>query len=239
MDLSIIFPAYNEAERIGPTIHSFNQYLLTKKITYEILVVDDGSTDTTVDLVKSLMKNIPQLQIITSLENKGKGHAVRVGMQQATGEIRLFSDADGSTPIEELDRVIQPILTGIADISIGSRYLEQSILEKSQPLYRRIWSRSANGVVQKLLLPGIVDPHCGFKAFSAKTAKNIFPNCTINEWSFDLEVLAKAQSLDLRLVEVPVKWINDERSKGSIKHVPRELYNFYKIKRGLRKRQVI
>src|SRR6185503_11565101 len=106
-ELTIIFPAYNEAERIGPTLKSFNAYLSKKNISYEILVVDDGSTDETVKLVTSMQLEIPQLRVIPSERNRGKGHAIRVGMLQACGAIRVFSDADGSTPVEELDKLIE------------------------------------------------------------------------------------------------------------------------------------
>src|SRR6478609_5484240 len=109
--LSIIFPAYNEAERIGPTLRSFNNYLATKGISYEIIVVDDGSTDSTVALVESLKTEISSLRLVVQPQNKGKGCAVRTGMLQATGKIRLFSDADGSTPIEEIDKLLAPLQT--------------------------------------------------------------------------------------------------------------------------------
>ena len=233
-ELSIIFPAYNEAERIGPTLRSFNNYLATKDLSYEILVVDDGSTDHTVELVEALKTEIPALKVIKQPQNKGKGCAVRTGMLYAQGKIRLFSDADGSTPIEEIDKLLAPLQAGIADIAIGSRYLEGAEIDKAQPKFRVVWSRFANQIVQKVLLPGIVDPHCGFKAFTAEATEKIFPLCKVNEWSFDLEVLALARTLHLRIAEFPVKWTNDERSKGHISQLPKEIINLYRIKKRQR-----
>lgn len=237
-DISIIFPACNEAERIGATLIAFHNYLTQTNFTYEILVVDDGSSDNTVVLVQSLQTEIPNLKVLVLPENKGKGAAVRAGMLHAIGKIRVFSDADGSTPVEEIPKLLMALKSNQTDIAIGSRYLEGSEVEKAQPLARVVWSRLANGIVQKILLPGIADPHCGFKAFSADAAEKIFSRCQINEWSFDLEVLALARSLGFKISEVPVKWANDERSKGRISQVPREIANVYKIKRQLHKQEI-
>ena len=234
-DVSVIFPAYNEEERIGPTLRSFNNCLSKKGMTYELLVVDDGSTDNTVKFVKDLRSEIPALKILELERNKGKGFAVRKGMLNAIGEIRIFSDADGSTPAEELDKLLEPLINGQADITIGSRYLEHSKIENAQPFMRRWWSRFVNGIVQKILLPGIVDTHCGFKAFTSSAAIKIFSKCKINEWSFDLEVLVLAKNMDMEIVEIPVRWKNDERSKGRLKHMPKEIYNLVKIKRNILK----
>jgi glycosyltransferase involved in cell wall biosynthesis len=233
MDLSIIFPAYNEAERIGPTLKLFSNYLSAKGFSYEIIVVDDGSTDHTIQHIESLQ--IPNCKVIPSVENKGKGHAVRIGMLAAKGKIRVFSDADGSTPIEEIDKLLAPLNSGDADIAIGSRYLENSEVTKAQPFMRVVWSRFTNKIMQRILLPGIADPHCGFKAFRAEAAEKIFPQCKINEWSFDLEVLSLAQSLGFTIKEIPVKWANDERSKGKFRQLPKEVYNVYKIRKSLQR----
>lgn len=232
-DISIIIPAYNEEARITKTLIDFNHYLSQTPYTYEIIVSDDGSTDRTIEKVKALQLQNPHLRYIKLKQNKGKGQAVREGMLGAEGKIRLFSDADGSTPIEEMDKLIHPILSGKTDIVIGSRYLKNSNIVKSQPLYRRVWSRLANKVVQRLLLPGIPDPNCGFKAFSAESATKIFSQCTVNEWSFDLEVLGIARSLNIPLKQVPVKWINDERTKGKISHLPTEIKNLFRIKKRI------
>lgn len=235
IDLSIIIPAYNEEKRITDTLVSFSKYLQKIDFDYEIIVVDDGSTDKTVRVVQILQLTVPNIRIIELPQNKGKGAAVREGMLKAEGKIRLFSDADGATPIVELDKVIQPILDEQAEISIGSRYHEDSDVQKKQPLYRVVWSRLANKIVQRLLLPGIVDPHCGFKAFTAEAANELFKQSKINEWSFDLEILALAKRMNYRIAEIPVKWIHDEASKGRLSQLPTEIKNVYRIKKQLSK----
>lgn len=233
IELSLIIPAFNEAKRIAPTLITYSQYLDKTAYNYEIIVANDGSNDNTVEVVKKLQNSIPQIKILNCEQNKGKGQAVRLGMLVATGEIRLFADADGATPIEELEKLIAPIRSNQVKITIGSRYLDKSHIEKSQPLYRRVWSRTANYFVQRLLLPGIVDPNCGFKAFDGQTAQFLFSQCIINEWSFDLEVLGLAKKHQLSILQVPVKWIHDEASKGKLRHLPKELKNLYKIRKRL------
>ncbi|HTL83223.1 MAG TPA: dolichyl-phosphate beta-glucosyltransferase [Bacteroidia bacterium] len=231
--LSIIIPAFNEAARITPTLHSFHSFLENNFPSFEILVVDDGSTDETVTVVRSLMKELPRLKIIVCPGNKGKGNAVRAGMLAATGDMRLFSDADGSTPITEISKLLQPLLNNECDIAIGSRYAPGSEVVKAQPLYRRIWSRAANKLVQRILLPGIADPHCGFKCFKGDVAEKLFSLSKVNEWSFDLEILALALKFEKKIVEVPVKWIHDEQSKGRIRQVPQEIRNLRRIKKSM------
>lgn len=235
VDLSIIFPAYNESKRIGKTIKSFNEFISNKDLSYEFIIVDDGSTDNTSEFLNSLHDKIPNLRVITMPQNKGKGAAVREGMLAANGEIRLFSDADGSTPIEELDKLLTPLISQDCDIAIGSRYLDNSNIAKKQPFYRRVWSRLANRIIQKTLLPGIVDPHCGFKAFKSEAAIAIFNESKVNEWSFDLEVLALAKSMKYKVAEIPVKWAHDEQSKGKLSHLPKEILNVYRIKKRIAK----
>lgn len=232
MELSLIIPAYNEAARIGPTLQRMHQYLAARPGHFEILVVDDGSTDNTVALVTALAEELPGLHVLCCPANRGKGHAVRLGMLAATGRVRVFSDADGSTPIDELEPLLRVLATG-GDIAIGSRYLPDSRVTRPQPWLRRVWSRLANRVVQHLLLPGVADPHCGFKAFTAAAART-FAACTVDGWSFDLEVLARAQRQGLRIREVPVRWENDARSKAHLRHLPREIQHVYRLRQQLR-----
>lgn len=231
MDISIIIPAYNEEHRIVPTILAFQCQLAARYAAFEIIVVDDGSTDGTVEILDGLKGQVPQLSVMLLPANKGKGHAVRQGMLAAKGAICMFADADGSTPATELDKLLAPLLQGRADVSLGSRYLGASQVVKAQPLMRILWSRLVNKLVQRVLLPGIVDTHCGFKAFTSAGAQRVFSACTIDGWSFDLEALAIARRLQLRVEEVPVTWANDERSKGRLRHLPRELHSFYRIRK--------
>lgn len=233
MKISIIFPAYNEEKRIGATLVSFRNQLLEMNLPFELIVVDDGSSDGTVALVREMEKEMPGLRLLPMPVNRGKGHAVKAGMLFASGTIRLFSDADGSTPATEIPKLIAPLLEGKADLSIGSRYHKDSEVLIAQPRYRRAWSRLSNRIVQRALLPGIVDPHCGFKAYTGEAAEKIYARCETNGWSFDLEALAIAQKLNLRLAEVPVKWMNDERSKGRISQLPNEIKSVYRIRKKL------
>lgn len=233
MELSLIIPAFNEAQRIEPTLRRAQQYLAARPASFEIIVVDDGSTDDTVVLVTALAGELPGLRVLCSPANRGKGHAVRLGMRAATGQVRLFADADGSTPIAELDALLQALAQG-ADIAIGSRYLPASRVTRPQPWHRRAWSRVVNHVVQRVLLPGVADTHCGFKAFTAAAAARIFAACTVDGWSFDLEVLARAQADGFRIQEVPVRWQNDERSKARLRQLPREFRHVYQLHKELR-----
>jgi dolichyl-phosphate beta-glucosyltransferase len=236
MELSLIIPAFNEAQRIGPTLQRVHQFLAARPASFEIIVVDDGSTDDTVALVTALAGDLPGLRVLCSPVNRGKGYAVRLGMRATTGRIRLFSDADGSTPIEELDPLLQALAAG-ADIAIGSRYLAASRVTRPQPWFRRVWSRLVNRVVQRVLLPGVADTHCGFKAFTAAAAAHTFAACTVDGWSFDLEVLARARAQGLRIQEVPVHWENDERSKARLQQLPREFRHVYSLRKQLRQEE--
>jgi dolichyl-phosphate beta-glucosyltransferase len=232
MELSLIIPAFNESQRIGLTLQRVHQFLAARPASFEIIVVDDGSTDNTVALVTALAGELPGLRVLCSPVNRGKGHAVRLGMRAARGRIRVFSDADGSTPIDELEPLLQALAAG-ADIAIGSRYLAASRVTRPQPWCRRVWSRVVNRVVQRVLLPGVADTHCGFKAFTAAAA-HTFAACTVDGWSFDLEVLARARTQGLRIQEVPVRWENDARSKVRIRQLPREFQHVYHLRRQLR-----
>ena len=233
MELSLIIPAFNEARRIEPTLRSAYRFLAARSASFEIIVVDDGSTDDTVALVTALAGELPGLRVLCSPANRGKGHAVRLGMRAATGQVRLFCDADGSTPIDELDALLQALAAG-ADIAIGSRYLAASRVTRPQPWLRRVWSRLVNRVVQRVLLPGVADTHCGFKAFTAAAATHTFGACTVDGWSFDLEVLARARAHGFRIQEVPVRWANDARSKARLRQLPQELRHVCRIRQQLR-----
>jgi glycosyltransferase involved in cell wall biosynthesis len=210
--LSIVIPAFNEEARLGPTVERVAAWLATRPERAEIVVVDDGSTDGTVALARRLAARHPQLRVIATSPNRGKGHAVRVGMLAASGAVAIMYDADGSTPPEELPRLLAPLADGRAAVAIGSRYVGGAA-PVDQPLWRRVWSRGCNLVNQRLLVPGVRDTHCGFKAFTAEAARDLFARATINGWSFDLEVLALAQRLGHTIVEVPVTWRDDGRSR--------------------------
>jgi dolichyl-phosphate beta-glucosyltransferase len=233
MELSLIIPAFNEARRIEPTLRSAHRFLAARASSFEIIVVDDGSTDDTVALVAALAAELPGLRVLCSPANRGKGHAVRLGMRAATGRTRVFADADGSTPIAELEALLRALAAG-ADIAIGSRYLPASRVTRPQPWHRRAWSRLVNQVVQRTLLPGVADTHCGFKAFTAAAAARTFATCTVDGWSFDLEVLARARAYGFQIQEVPVRWANDARSKAHLRQLPHEVRHVYCLRKQLR-----
>lgn len=213
IDLSVIIPAYNEEQRIAPTLASVDDFLATSGLSYEIVVVDDGSRDGTVALVDEIARTRPAIRCIPTRPNRGKGHAVRVGMLGAVGAIRLMCDADGSIPAVEIPRVVNPIRMGEVDVAIGSRRADGANVAVKQPFYRRAWSKLCNQVVQRVLVRGVRDTQCGFKAFRADAAVDIFSRCRIDGWAFDLEALALATRMGHSIREIAVTWSDDPRSK--------------------------
>jgi len=215
IDLSIIVPAYNEAERIPHTLAVISQFFAKQNLAIEILVVDDGSRDQTRTLVEEL--NLPQLRVISYYPNRGKGHAIQTGVKEARGNWILFTDADNSTPIEEFDKLWAE--TGRYQVIIGSRYLSGSLITVKQPTPRVILSRMGNLLVQILLLPGVHDTQCGFKLFSHAVAQLIFERQTIFGWGFDMEILRIAREFGFKIKEVPITWRNDDQSRIQSSHV--------------------
>jgi len=213
VDLSVIVPAYNEEHRLLPTLERLHAFLSAQPLRYEILVVDDGSKDKTCDVVETAMQSIPNLALVRQMPNKGKGAAVRRGMLAARGQIRVMCDADCSMPPEQLPRLLAPIIACKAEISIGSRYAEGAKTDVKQPFYRVAWSRLCNKVIQRSLVPGVRDTQCGFKAFTAEAARNLFSSATIDGWAFDLEILALGKRRGFLIEEVGVEWKDDNRSR--------------------------
>ena len=213
VDLSIVVPAYNEEHRLPPTLARLHAFLAAQPMRWEIVVVDDGSRDATCAVVEAAMANIPNLRLVRQSPNRGKGAAVRLGMLAARGQIRVMSDADGSMSPDQLPRLLAPILACTAEISIGSRYAEGARSDIKQPLYRILWSRLANSLVQRSLVPGVRDTQCGFKAFTAEAARDLFRIGRIDGWAFDLEILALARRAGYGIAEVGVEWTDDRRSR--------------------------
>jgi glycosyltransferase involved in cell wall biosynthesis len=213
VDLSVIVPAYNEELRLLPTLERLHAYLSAQPLHYEILVVDDGSKDRTCDVVETAMTTIPNLVLVRQFPNRGKGAAVRRGMLAARGQIRVMCDADCSMPPEQLPRLLAPIIGCKAEIAIGSRYAEGAKSDVKQPYYRILWSRLCNKVIQRSLVPGVRDTQCGFKAFTAEAARDLFTLATIDGWAFDLEILALARRRGFAIEEVGVEWKDDNRSR--------------------------
>ena len=211
--LSVVIPAFNEAGRLPKSLARLRDWLAGSPYRHEIVVVDDGSTDGTAEAARQAGGEA--LVLLRHQPNRGKGYAVRRGMLAATGERRLMTDADLSTPIEELPRLMSELDHG-ADIAIGSRAVAGAQIEVHQPAYREAMGRVFNRVVQGLLLPGLKDTQCGFKLFAASAAEESFGACRLDGFSFDVEALYVARRRGLRIVEVPVVWRNDEASRVSL-----------------------
>ena len=210
---SIVVPAYNEAERIGASLHHVLDYISESHWSAEIIVVNDGSSDNTAAVVQEYSRRNPIIRILENPGNRGKGYSVRNGMMNASGQILLFTDADLSSPIEEAEKLFAVIESGGADVAIGSRYLQRELQTRKQPLHRRVMGRAFNLALKTILGLSYVDTQCGFKAFSRKAVTTIFPNMKIERWGFDPEILFLARRYGLRVAEVPVSWAHDHRSK--------------------------
>jgi dolichyl-phosphate beta-glucosyltransferase len=208
--ISVIVPAFNEEARLPPTLIALVAFLENRGEPWEILVADDGSTDGTPRLVQDVGR--AQVVLLRSGVNRGKGHAVRRGMLAARGKLRLMTDADLSTPIEELTRLEEALANG-HDVAIGSRAVAGARIEIAQPWYRENVGRLYNLLVRCLAVPGIQDTQCGFKLFTAEAAEKVFKMCRLDGFSFDVEALFLARRSGFRLAEVPVTWRNDVASR--------------------------
>ncbi len=213
--LSVVIPAYNEERRLPSTLESVHAFLKQNYADFEILIVDDGSLDKTIDTVDSFAKHHPGIRLITSSPNQGKGYAVRTGVLQANGDLILINDADGSSPIEEIIRLEQAITDG-ADLAIGSRNKPDPNRVVIAHLHRKYIGNTFNLIVQTLLLPGIYDTQCGFKLFKKSIAHDIFAVSKLNGFAFDVEILYIARMRNYRLSEVAINWTNVAGSKVNV-----------------------
>ncbi len=203
--LSVIVPAFNEAARLPDALWRIRQFCDGGDRAYEVLVVDDGSRDATRSLAKKVESSWPEMQVISLPENHGKGAAVRVGMLAARGGRRLFTDADLSTPIEEVAKLEAELERG-AGVAIGSRSVFDSRVELPQPPHRELMSRSYNYLLRHLVLSGLRDTQCGFKLFTDQAAAVCFAQLRCLRFGFDAEVLLRAQLSGIRVAEVGVVW---------------------------------
>lgn len=213
--LSVVIPAYNEDKRIQPTIEQISNYLKGRVRGFEILVVDDGSTDHTVTFVRRMIFKYPAVRIIPSDGNRGKGHAVRMGVLEAKGDMVLITDADLSTPVEEYAKLASAIDSG-ADVAIGSRAMAGSELMIRQPWYREAMGRAFNSIARMVVLEGIRDTQCGFKLFKTDAARAIFGHLTVDGFAFDVEALYLARHFGYKIAEVPVVWLHSPSSRVSL-----------------------
>ena len=211
---SIVIPAYNESARIPATLQSVVECVRAQGWSAEVVVVNDGSRDSTADVVRAFARNAPEVRLLENPSNRGKGYSVRSGLLQALGEVVMFTDADLSAPIEEAERLFAAISDG-ADIAIGSRWLEKGRQIHRQPLYRQFFGRCFNAVTRGVMGLRFADTQCGFKAFTRAAAQTVFQLQTIERWGFDPEILFIGLKRGYRIVEVPVSWAHDERTRMS------------------------
>ena len=212
--LSIVIPCYNEEQRLPPTIEHVERFFDARNEPYELILVDDGSGDGTRKVMEAAADRNGAIRVEALPRNRGKGRALATGVQAATGDEILLTDADLSTPIEELDN-LQAALKDGAGIAIGSRALRGSRVEVSQPFYRVVMGKGFNLIVQAVLLPGIWDTQCGFKLFRADVARRVFAHLETDGFGFDPEVLYRARKEGVKIAEVPVVWRNSAPTKVS------------------------
>ncbi len=212
IDLSVVVPAYNESERISKTLQKIGDYLDGRPGRFEVIVADDGSRDGTAEAAAAARPDDPRLRVLALGRNQGKGAAVRAGVLAARGRRVLFSDADLSTPIEDLEALERALDEG-ATVAIGSRALRDSRVMVHQPWHRETMGKAFNLLVQALALPGIHDSQCGFKLFRHAEAQRLFAAQRLPGFSFDVEILFLAGKFGFRVAEVPVSWYDSPSSR--------------------------
>ena len=216
LDLSIVIPAYNEERRLPKTLESIFAYLEARPYRAEILIVDDGSTDRTAEIVSACRQKYPGLRLVSHEGNRGKGYSVRHGMLEAHGEITLFTDADLSTPIEEADKLLAALRDEGYDAAVGSRAVDRNLIEIHQPLIREQAGIFFNRLVRRIMGIEFSDTQCGFKAFRRERSRIIFEQQRVERFGFDPEILFLAKRNGLRVAEVPVRWSHDPATKVNV-----------------------
>jgi len=216
LDLSIVIPAFNEEGRLPRTLDSIFSYVQSRRYRTEIIVVDDGSSDRTSEIVNSCRKEHSEIRLVSNAGNRGKGFSVRHGIREALGEITLFTDADLSTPIEEADKLLAAIQEQGFDAAIGSRAMDRSLIQVHQSAVREMAGIFFNRMVQWILGIEFSDTQCGFKAFRRERSRIIFEQQRIESFGFDPEILFLAKRNGLRVAEIPVRWSHDAASKVNV-----------------------
>jgi glycosyltransferase involved in cell wall biosynthesis len=211
---SIVIPAFNECSRIPATLKAVVDCIRTRGWSAEVVVVNDGSADATAGMVKQFAAGAPEVRLLENPGNRGKGYSVRNGLLHSFGDVVMFTDADLSAPMEEAERLIDAIADG-ADIAIGSRWLDRKRQTIRQPFYRQFFGRCFNAVTRMVMGLPFADTQCGFKAFRRDAAQTVFQLQTIDRWGFDPEILFIALKRGFKIVEVPVSWAHDERTRMS------------------------
>ena len=212
--LSVVVPCFNEEQRLPRTIEQIESFLDGRHTAHELILVDDGSADRTRQVMDAAAAEHSAVRVEALPHNRGKGRALAVGVAAAKGDEILLTDADLSTPIEELDK-LQAALDGGAGVAIASRAVRGSRVEVSQPIYRVVMGKAFNLIVQAVLLPGIWDTQCGFKLFRADVARQVFEGLSTDGFGYDPEVLYRARRRGFKIAEVPVVWRNSAPTKVS------------------------
>ncbi|MEX1111839.1 MAG: dolichyl-phosphate beta-glucosyltransferase [Candidatus Andersenbacteria bacterium] len=212
--LSVVIPAYNEESRLPHTLKAVMAYLNKQDYTWEVAVVDDGSKDKTGDIVRATSITDKRVRLLQYGKNRGKGYAVKYGMTHTTGEYRLFMDADNSTTIDHFAKFL-PFFSEGYDAVIGSRDVEGADIAVHQAKWKEMLGDLGNLWIQFWAVPGIKDTQAGFKVFTAKASDDVFPRLTIDRWGFDVEALAVSRRLGYKILEQPIRWVNDPNSKVS------------------------
>ena len=216
--ISIVIPAYHESERLGTPLMTILDYISKNGLNAEVIVVDDGSNDATAKVAEQALSTMPNVEstVVRYEQNKGKGFAVKTGLLAAKADIALFTDADLSTPIEEMPKLIDPIQNGEFDVTFGSRAIDRSLIGTHQPWRREQGGKVMNLIIRKMSGLDFQDTQCGFKAFSMPKFRPLLELMTIDRFGFDVEFLFVAQYNGLKLKEVPVRWNDVEGSKVSV-----------------------
>lgn len=212
--LSIIIPAYNEEERIGDTLKLVFEFLAEQDYTSEVVLVDDGSSDKTVEAAKASARAHENFRVLENGTNRGKGYSVRHGMLEGKGKFLLFSDADLSTPIEETTRFLEKMREGY-HVVIGSRAMPESNIVTYQPWYRQLMGKIFNKIVRVMAVRGISDTQCGFKMFTREAGRRIFALQQVERFAFDVEALFLARKLGYKICELPVTWKDSPQTRVS------------------------
>ena len=217
-EVSIIIPAYNESERLGDPLKTILEFVSTTGRNAELIVVDDGSSDDTAKVAERAFETTPDIQsnVIRYEKNRGKGFAVKTGLLAAKADVALFTDADMSTPIDELSKLVDPILSGEYDVTFGSRALDRSLIGTRQPWRREQGGRVMNLIIRTMSGLPFADTQCGFKAFNLLKFRPLLDVMKIDRFGFDVEFLFVANYNHLRLKEIAVRWNDVEGSKVSV-----------------------
>jgi dolichyl-phosphate beta-glucosyltransferase len=216
--VSIIIPAFNESERLGDSLRQVINYIIQTNLNAEIITVDDGSSDNTNEIAQQIFGQFPQVstKAIRYEKNRGKGFAVKTGLLACRGKIALFSDADLSTPIDELPKLVKPIENGEYDVTFGSRALDRNLIGNRQPWRREQGGKVFNLIVRTLTGLPFWDTQCGFKAFDMQKFRPLLDIMQIERFGFDVEFLYVANYRGLRLKEIPVRWDHCDGTKISV-----------------------